>query len=83
MKDERMKLLKLSKMERNKAYYEKMKGNKKVCDVCCCEVISSYWQKHQETARHQKFSELKQRMDAEEPKKKRGRKPTKRRLSNE
>ena len=60
---QREEILKVSRTARNKTYYEKVKQNKKVCDVCCCEVIGSYWQKHLATARHHKFSEIKAKLD--------------------
>ena len=65
MKTQRDEILKVSRTERNKAYYEKLKQNKKTCEACCCEVIGSYWDKHLETKRHKKYAEIKAKLDAE------------------
>ena len=78
LKSQREKLLKISKQERNKAYYEKVKQNKRTCEICCCQVTPSYWDKHLTTSRHEKFERLQESL---KPKpqapvlKKRGRPP--------
>ena len=65
MKTQRDEILKISRNERNKAYYEKLKQNVKTCEACCREIGCSYWEKHLETKRHQKFADIKAKLDAE------------------
>ena len=62
MKSQREEIIKASRIARNKAYYEKLKHNKKTCEACCCEVIGSYWEKHLETGRHKKYAEIKAKL---------------------
>ena len=75
LQSEKQVLLKRAKEARNKAYYEKVKRNKQVCEICCCDVFSAYMPKHLETSKHKKFEALREQIRAEEASKgKRGRK---------
>ena len=58
LKEEREKIRKLAKMERNKKRYEKSKAEKIRCDICKCEVDKYYYPTHCQTTRHKRWSEL-------------------------
>lgn len=59
LKEERKKMVKLAKQERNKKTYEKTLSTCMTCDVCAIKVNKYYWKTHIETTRHKKWCELK------------------------
>ncbi len=58
LKEEREKLCKLAKKERNKKQYDKTKAEKIRCPICKCDVDKYYYPAHVETKRHKKWASL-------------------------
>lgn len=58
LKEKREAIKKMARKERNRQYYEKVKQNKKRCEICWVDVLPYYWDAHIKTARHNNWSSL-------------------------
>ena len=54
----REELKKITRQTRNAKYYENIKANMKTCNVCGCDVIPTYWNKHIETKIHKTWGAI-------------------------
>lgn len=53
-KIEREKIKKALRKERNHQYYASIP--RRTCEVCCIDVVQTYWDKHVNTIRHKRWS---------------------------